>query len=102
MKNSDASLKHFDSSSPVRKRYRFGAHTQVEEDSKEKRAQNIPLSGHVLMKAGDSAKQPGVTSYKPNTDCLERLEVDTMWFRSISGESAEVNADIENEWLNNK
>ena len=55
------------------------------------------------MKAEDFAKQLGVTSFKPNTGCLERFKSrHSVVCRSISGETAEVNAGIENEWLSNK
>lgn len=105
LKNRDAILKQFDFSSPSRKRHRSGAHTQVEEALfkwfQEKRAQNVPLSGPVLMtKAEDFAKRLGDISLNPNTGWLERFKTrHSIVSRSISGESAEVNADLENNWL---
>lgn len=108
LKNRDAILKQFDSSSPSRKRHRSGAHTQVEEALfkwfQEKRAQNVPLSGPVLMtKAEDFAKRLGDISFNPNTGWLERFKTrHSIVSRSISGESAEVNADLENNWLTTK
>lgn len=108
LKNRDAILKHFDSSSPSRKQHRSGAHTQFEEALfkwfQEKHAQNVPLSGPVLMtKAEDFAKRLGDISFHLNTGWLERFKtLHSIVSRSISGESAEVNADLENNWLTTK
>jgi uncharacterized protein with von Willebrand factor type A (vWA) domain len=71
---------------------------------KEKRNQNIPISGPIVMaQSAEFATKLGERDITPNTGWLDRFkERHGIVFRSISGESAVVDTDICDDWQKNK
>ena len=94
--------------SSSRKCNRSSSHVNVENALldwfKEKRNQNIPLSGPILLsKAEDLAQKLSDNSFKGNTGWLDRFKArHGIVCRAISGESAVVDTDTANEWISTK
>jgi hypothetical protein len=70
---------------------------------KERRNQNIPISGPISMaKSLKFAKKLGDRDFSPSTGWLDRFkERHSIVCRSISGKSAVVDTDICDDWLKN-
>ena len=110
LKNKEQIVESYEKStiSPARKRHRSSSHENVDvalyEWFKEKRNQNIPISGPILMaNRGNSLKKLGDRDFSPSTGWLDRFkDRHGIVCRSISGKSAIVDTDICDDWLKNK
>lgn len=106
LKNKDDIVQNYESTgmSPSRKRHRSVPHETVDsallEWFKEKRHENIPISGPLLLqKSEDLAKKLGDHTFKANTGWLDRFKTrHGIVCRAITGESAVVDPKIVDEW----
>ena len=103
IKNKDTILQT-DTGAPRRKRVRTSKHSDVESALilwfKDKRSQNIPLSGPMLQqKAIDLAKSLGVDDFVGGSGWLDRFKKRfDISFRVLCGESECVTSDMTDHW----
>jgi transposase-like protein len=106
LKNKGEIVANYESTgmSPSRKRQRTVPHETVDnallEWFKEKRQENIPISGPLLLqKSEDLARKLGDTTFKANTGWLDRFKCrHGIVCRSIAGESAVVDSKTVDDW----
>ncbi|XP_048757081.2 tigger transposable element-derived protein 4-like [Ostrea edulis] len=106
IKNKDDIIKNYESLnlSPQRKRHRSVSHQNVDdallEWFKEKRKDNLPLSGPILLqKADELAKKLSDSSFKGNTGWLDRFKNrHGIVCRTINSESGFVDPQITEDW----
>ena len=107
IKNTEAIKKAYETSSfaPKTKRMRTSKFQELEAAVdlwfKEIRAQNIPISGPILMaKADQLAEKMGTTEFKANVGWLNRFKGRHGYsFKTISGEANAVDTDVIDEWM---